>query len=145
MTTASYQSADGPQINYVTGDPKEWPPELDAMIAASDFHRVLLENDHVRVLEVYLPPNAVEPPHHHRWPSVVMLIEGGLLVDHNGMTGEVLLDTSEFGGLKPIDTTTWKEPEAMHYVKNLSDTDPIRLIRVELKTVTPSGSPQRES
>jgi hypothetical protein len=29
--------------------------------------------------------------------------------------------------------TMWKEPEAPHSVENLSQTQPIRLIRVELK------------
>src|SRR6476661_7018776 len=51
-------------------DPSTWDPELDAVKAAPKHHKVLFENDRVRVLEVILPPNDEEPVHHHRWPSV---------------------------------------------------------------------------
>src|SRR3954452_18464053 len=51
-------------------DPSTWDPELDAVKAAPKHHKVLFENDRVRVLEVILPPNDEEPIHHHRWPSV---------------------------------------------------------------------------
>jgi len=48
----------------------EWPPELDAVVAAPRHHRVVYENEHLRVLEVTLGPGDEEPVHHHRWPSV---------------------------------------------------------------------------
>lgn len=51
-------------------DDASWPPELDAVVAAPRNHRVLFENDHLRVLEVILEPGEEEPVHHHRWPSV---------------------------------------------------------------------------
>ncbi|MCB1444870.1 MAG: hypothetical protein KDJ87_03455 [Rhizobiaceae bacterium] len=51
-------------------DPAHWDPRLDAVIAAPGNHRVLFENDRLRVLEVILEPNEEEPTHHHRWPSV---------------------------------------------------------------------------
>ncbi len=51
-------------------DTSIWPPELDAVTAAPNNHKVLFENDRLRVLEVILEPNEEEPVHHHRWPSV---------------------------------------------------------------------------
>ena len=33
-------------------------------------HKVLFENERLRVLEVILEPDEEEPVHHHRWPSV---------------------------------------------------------------------------
>ncbi|MBX9455951.1 MAG: hypothetical protein KL863_08030 [Rhizobium sp.] len=51
-------------------DPSQWDPELDAVIAAPANHKVLFENDKLRVLEVMLEPDEEEPTHHHRWPSV---------------------------------------------------------------------------
>ena len=51
-------------------DDASWPPELDAVAAAPRNHRVLFENDRLRVLEVILEPGEEEPVHHHRWPSV---------------------------------------------------------------------------
>lgn len=50
--------------------PMSWDPALDAVVAAPKQHKVLFENDRLRVLEVTLEPNEEEPTHHHRWPSV---------------------------------------------------------------------------
>jgi hypothetical protein len=51
-------------------DPSTWDPQLDAVIAAPRQHKVLFENDRLRVLEVILEADDEEPVHHHRWPSV---------------------------------------------------------------------------
>jgi hypothetical protein len=53
-----------------SSDPSLWDPALDAVAAAPANHKVLFENDRLRVLEVILEPNEEEPTHHHRWPSV---------------------------------------------------------------------------
>lgn len=52
-----------------------WPEELDGVIAAPDSHRVLIDNDSVRVLEVRIEPGRVEPEHVHAMPSV-MIVDG---------------------------------------------------------------------
>ena len=59
-------------------DPLQWDPKLDAVIAAPANHKVLFENDRLRVLEVILQPDEEEPTHHHRWPSVFVFdqVEG---------------------------------------------------------------------
>ncbi|HEY2838641.1 MAG TPA: hypothetical protein VGJ26_05815, partial [Pirellulales bacterium] len=46
---------------------------MDAVVAAPGNHKVLFENDQLRVLEVTLEPETEEPTHHHRWPSVFVL------------------------------------------------------------------------
>lgn len=51
-------------------DPSTWDPALDAVVAAPRNHKVIFENDSLRVLEVILDPGEEEPVHHHRWPSV---------------------------------------------------------------------------
>jgi len=51
-------------------DPSTWDPALDAVIAAPRHHKVLFENQNLRVIEVTLEPNDEEPVHHDRWPSV---------------------------------------------------------------------------
>lgn len=64
--------------NLATLDPSAWDPALDAVTAAPRHHRVLFENESLRVLEVTLEPNDEEPIHHHRWPSVFVFdqVEG---------------------------------------------------------------------
>ena len=47
-----------------------WPDELDAVIAAPKYHRVIFENDRMRMLDTRLPPGDVVPVHTHRWPAV---------------------------------------------------------------------------
>jgi hypothetical protein len=56
--------------NEASLDPSAWDPALDAVVAAPRHHRVLFENERLRVLEVTLEPEDEEPIHHHRWPSV---------------------------------------------------------------------------
>jgi hypothetical protein len=51
-------------------DPSTWDPAFDAVVAAPKHHKVIFENERLRVLEVTLEPNDEEPIHHHRWPSV---------------------------------------------------------------------------
>ena len=46
-------------------DPSSWDPALDAVVAAPKHHKVLFENERLRVLEVTLEPNDEEPVHHH--------------------------------------------------------------------------------
>jgi hypothetical protein len=55
-------------------DETEWPPHLDALIASPANHRLLLEDDAVRVLEVSVEPGERENLHHHRWPSIMVVL-----------------------------------------------------------------------
>ena len=56
-----------------TAHPSTWDPAHDAVTAAPKHHKVLFENDKLRVLEVTLESDDEEPLHHHRWPSVFVL------------------------------------------------------------------------
>jgi len=53
-----------------TSDPSTWDPAFDAVTAAPKNHKVVFENDRLRVLEVTLESGEEEALHHHRWPSV---------------------------------------------------------------------------
>ena len=56
--------------DHANSDPSTWDPRLDAVAAAPKHHKVLFENEALRVLEVTLESDDEEPIHHHRWPSV---------------------------------------------------------------------------
>lgn len=118
-------------IGYVTGDPDTWPAELEATVAAAENHKILLENDQVRVLEVTLAPGEVEPLHFHRWPSVLYLQQAGDWIDRDA-EGNVIFDSRKVPPM-PFPVTLWKGPEAPHSPVNLSDDVTVRLIRVEIK------------
>jgi len=117
----------------VSGESKAaptWPDSLDAVIAAPENHRILLENDRVRVLDVTIKPHEKEPLHGHRWPSVLRITQAGDFRDLDSQ-GNVLFDSRTAPAIQyPV--TQWQEPQAPHAVENLSD-KPVHLIRVELK------------
>ena len=50
----------------------------DAVAATPAHHKVILENDAVRVLEATVPLHSQEPPHTHFWPSVFFEQTSGL-------------------------------------------------------------------
>ncbi len=123
----------GDPMPYGKGDPATWPKEKDAVAAAPGNHRVLLENDKVRVLDVRVAPGEVESVHSHRWPSVLYIIEAGDFVDRDG-NGKVIFDTRTLKTPLTYPLTMFKEPEAPHSVENLSKTITLHLIRVEMKS-----------
>lgn len=55
---------------YAAGCRGVTPDSTDALVAASQHHKVVLENDTVRVLEATIPLHGHEPAHTHPWPSV---------------------------------------------------------------------------
>ena len=71
-------------------DPATWDPALDAVTAAPAHHRVLFENDSIRVLEVTLEHDDEEPVHHHRWPSVFVFDQVGGPVHDIAPDGTIL-------------------------------------------------------
>ncbi|MEO8635003.1 MAG: hypothetical protein ABI587_06980 [Gemmatimonadales bacterium] len=108
-----------------------WPAAQDAIQAAPLNHRVIFENDHVRVLDVIVPPHTKENIHAHCWPSVLYIIEAGQYVDYD-INGKVLFDSRSLSSPPALPMTLWKDPEAPHAVHNIDDR-PLHLVRVELK------------
>lgn len=108
-----------------------WPDSLDAVTAAPKNHKVLLENDQVRVLDVTVPPHEKEPVHAHRWPSVLYIDKAGDFRDYDDK-GNTIFDSRTVKEPIQYPLTQWMGPQSPHSVENLSD-EPIHLIRVELK------------
>ena len=126
------EKLDSNNIVYKTGNPADWPAELDAIVSAPNNHKIVLENDKVRVLEVTLTPGEIEPLHHHRWPSVLYIQEAGDFTDADA-NGNIIFDSRKLAEPLTFPLTMYKEPEAPHSVVNLSDTKSIKLIRIEMK------------
>lgn len=113
-----------------SGSEGPWPRELDALIAAPDSHRLLFENDRVRVLEVVIEPGAREPEHTHRWPSVMIVDQpaGIRYYEHGIQTFESPASETPEPGPKAI----WMDAEGPHSVENI-DSSPYHGLRVELR------------
>jgi hypothetical protein len=107
-----------------------WPPESDAVLAAPDSHRVLLENDQVRVLEVMIEPGVREPEHTHQPPSV-MFIDSPARTRYY-VDGTLTAESPPRDGGPVVPVVRWLEPEGPHSVENIDDFL-FHAIRVELK------------
>ena len=110
------------------------PAQFDAVAAAPNSHRVLLEDDKIRVLRVEVAPGATEPVHDHRWPSVMYFEQPQpityilyTLVDGKPVETK-RVDAPAF----PKSATVKGEPEALHAVKNRG-TAPFVAVRIEFK------------
>ena len=110
-----------------------YPDSLDALVAAPRFHRVLFENDRVRVLEVAVPPQQREPVHTHRWPSVLYRPASPHGTGrYYGASGQVLQEFAAAPGPPAPARARWQEPEGPHAVENTGAVAD-HFIRVELK------------
>jgi len=102
-----------------------WPDSLDGIVAAPQSHRVLMDNDRVRVLDVVIEPGAKEPPHTHKLPGVFIVITPTRL-RYFGAAGELVREY--MASTEP----RWFDPEPLHAVENIDSTR-YRAIRIELK------------
>ena len=66
--------------------------ELDGVIAAPDHHRVLFENDAVRIIETRIRSGETTPVHTHLAPTAQYVVSGSQFVRRDP-DGNVLLDT----------------------------------------------------
>lgn len=101
----------------------------DAITAAPENHRILIETDDVRVLEVHSQPHTAENIHTHAYPAV--MITDGFSTGSVTMEGQPPVFRSA-----PKDTSTprvvFLPAQGPHHAENLGDT-PFHSIRVELK------------
>jgi hypothetical protein len=108
-----------------------WPDSLDAVIAAPQYHRLVLENDRVRVLDTRIPAGDIVPVHTHRWPAIYYTISPGDFVRRDG-EGKVLFDSRTVPGMLSASAANYIECLPPHSVENVSVGE-IHLISVELK------------
>lgn len=117
-------------MTSMTGN--QWPASLDAMVAAPSHHEVLLENEHVRVLDTKLGPGESTHVHTHPWPSVLYVLSWSAFVRYD-REGNVLLDSRDWPSAPEKGTTLWAAPLGPHSARNVG-TGELRVIAVELKT-----------
>ena len=104
-----------------------WTPENDALSAAPGNHKLLFENDDVRVLEVTVLPGVREPLHAHRYPSVLYYLSAAHMKEYSPDVLPVDRGHKEDGAVifLPVGPP--------HQMENLESSKPLKAIRVELK------------
>jgi hypothetical protein len=108
-----------------------WPDSLDAVIAAAKHHKVLFENERVRVLEVRIPPGESTAVHTHRWPSAMYVAKQSDFIRRDG-EGNLLFDSRTVGPPPTEPVGQWVGPLPPHSVENVGRVE-ILLITTELK------------
>ena len=109
-----------------------WPDELDALTAAPEHHRLLFENESVRVIDTCIPCGEITSLHTHQWPASIYVISWSDFIryDENGNT---MLDSRSLSVSTSPPTALWSEPLAPHRLKNVGNKD-MHIISVEIKS-----------
>jgi hypothetical protein len=118
----------------------DWPDSLDAVVAAPANHKVVFENDKIRILEVIGEPYVFEPLHTHRWPSVMWSASPNFAKAHliyynygyDPVKKTYFIKDSTLEQGPPANKGFSIPSEGLHRVRNLSNLD-ILAYRVEFK------------
>ena len=110
------------------------PASFDAVAAAPNGHRVLLEDEKIRILRVEVAPGVTEPVHDHRWPSMMYFEQPQPItyITYKLINGKPV-ETERFDAPAfPTSQTVRGEPEGLHAVTNRGSM-PFVAIRIEFK------------
>jgi hypothetical protein len=111
--------------------PWPWPDSLDALVAAPENHRLLFENEAVRILEVRIGPGQLVPVHTHRWPGSLCVVSTSDFIRRDA-EGKLLFDSRTMGPPPSTPTVQWIGPLPPHSVENIGNSE-ILLFTTELK------------
>lgn len=116
------------------------PANFDAVAAAPDSHRVLMEDDRIRVLRVEVAPGATEPVHDHRWPSVMYFEQPQPItyIVYTLVDGRPVETKRIDAPALSVSQTIRAEPEGLHAVSNRGSA-PFLAVRIEFKDGNPPG------
>ncbi len=112
-------------------DDRQSPVDLDGPSAAPDHHRVVFENDRVRVVDTIIRSGDTAPLHTHLVPHLLIATSGGHFVRRDA-AGVVLLDTRDRGPDFTIPPYAWNDGIGPHTLENLGPND-IVTTAIELK------------
>jgi hypothetical protein len=111
-----------------------WPESLDALQAAPRHHRLVFENDRVRVLDTRIAPGETVPVHTHRWPAVNHIHSWSDFVRRDA-DGKVLVDTRGRPAPANLPLVVWGEPLPPHTLENVGPAE-LHVVSVEIKDRT---------
>ncbi len=101
--------------------------------AAAAHHKLLLENDQVRVLETKIRPGERTAVHVHPWSAVQYVVTFSDFIRYDEH-GKVHLDSRTLSKKPQVGEALWSGPVPRHSIENVGKTD-LTVIAVELKQV----------
>ncbi|MGC4045671.1 MAG: hypothetical protein QM758_17910 [Armatimonas sp.] len=105
--------------------------ELDAVSAAPQHHKVLLENDHIRVLETLIRPGEETAMHTHIWGGYLYIVSWSDVIRYDGERN-VILDSKAQGFFPEPGTAIPAAPLPLHSLRNVGSQN-VHVILTELK------------
>ncbi len=130
--TSKTSSTDVPSSSEKWG----WADSLDAVKAAPDNHKIVYEDDNIRILAVILDGKKSEPIHTHKWKSIMWIAKpivpcqiDNYRKDENGnliKTDSIIINEM------PVDIGQLMNPEGPTSITNLGSEDGVAY-RVEFK------------
>ena len=112
-------------------DLQQHAEDLDALTAAPQNHRLLFENEAVRVLGTFVRPGQTVPLHTHQWPSTNYLLCWSDFIRRDSDRA-VLLDSRSLSPKPATGSAFWGPPLTPHTLENIGESD-LHVITVELK------------
>lgn len=109
----------------------EWSMELDALIASPQHHKLLFENEFVRVLDTNIPAGETTNVHTHCYPASLYILSWSNFIRYDA-DGNVLLDSRTLQKNPASGSALWSEPLSPHSLKNIGEND-LHVISVEIK------------
>jgi hypothetical protein len=106
--------------------------ELDALIAAPQHHKLLFENEMVRVLDANIPAGEETNLHEHRYSASLYFISWSDFIRYDA-DGNVMFDSRSLEKIPLPGTAIWSDPLAAHALKNVGENN-LHVICVEIKT-----------
>jgi hypothetical protein len=109
----------------------KWDDNLDALIAAPQHHKLLFENNYVRVLDTLILPGEITNVHTHRFPASLYILSWSDFIRYDA-DGNVMLDSRNMSIPLLPHTALWSEPLIPHALKNIGNQN-LHVLSVEIK------------
>lgn len=131
------EESTGKIINNIDPNLWNWPDSLDALVAASEYHKLIFEDSVFRILEVIIAPGQLDPIHTHKGKSIIWIVNNSPIVyktfglDDNSKLVLVKQDTINIK-IEDLNKGVWENPEPPHSVENIGK-NIFKLYRIEYR------------
>lgn len=110
----------------------EWPNEIDVSVPAPQHHKLLMENDFVRVIDTLIPKGEITSMHAHKWPAS-LYVNSRLNFIRYHAKGTLIVDSRKLSHTPLPSSAHWPASLKPYALEN-SGENSIHIISVEIKT-----------
>jgi len=116
---------------HLSGNAVTSPAELDALRADPRHHRLLFENEIVRVLDTLIQPGDITELHTHCFAAALYVVSWSDFIRYDEK-GNVMLDSRSLPKTPDPNTALWTSALGPHRLRNVGAA-PLHIISTELK------------